>query len=123
MLSDFPDGVSLEEGDFAAASGYYRESLAMAVELEDHWLAAVALDGLAAVALEKGVGEKAALLSGAAEALCEAAGDPLQAWEQSLRDRNVSALRSTLDAESLEREWARGREMTLREAAGVALGV
>lgn len=114
-------GVSLEEGDFAAASGYYRESLAVAAELEDNWLTAMALDGLAAVALRGGGGEKAALLAGAAEAFCEAAGDPLEAWEQSLRDRYVAALRSTLDAATLEREWARGRAMTLPEAVAAAL--
>jgi hypothetical protein len=113
--------VSIEEGDFAAASGYYRESLAMSAELEDYLLTAMALDGLAAVALAEGVGEKAALLAGAAEALCEAAGDPLQTWEQSLRDRYVAALGSTLDPAALEREWARGRGLTLREAAAAAL--
>jgi tetratricopeptide (TPR) repeat protein len=115
-------GVSLEERDFAAASSYYRESLAMAAELEDHWLAAMALDGLAAVALEEGFGERAALFAGAAGALCEAAGDPLESWEQSLRDRYVAALRSALDAATLEREWARGSAMTLREVAAAALG-
>ncbi|HYN85391.1 MAG TPA: tetratricopeptide repeat protein [Pyrinomonadaceae bacterium] len=114
-------GVSLEEGEFATAAGYYRESLAMVAELGDHWLGAMALDGVAAVALEAGEAEKAALLAGAAEALCEAAGDPLESWEQSLRDRYVAKLRAALDAATLEREWARGRTLTLREAAAAAL--
>jgi predicted ATPase len=113
-------GLSLEEGDFAAASGYYRQSLAMAVELEDHWLAAMTLDGLAAVALKAQDGHKAALLAGAVEALCQAQSISLDPWEQSLRDRYVAALRATLDAATLEREWARGRDMTLREAAAAA---
>jgi non-specific serine/threonine protein kinase len=114
-------GLSLEDGDYAAASGYYRESLAITAALEDGFSTAIALDGLAAVALEAGNGQKAALLAGAAEALCQAQGSPLDAWEQSLRDRYVAALRSTLDAATLEREWGRGRAMTLREAAAVAL--
>jgi len=114
-------GVSLEEGDYAAAAGYYRESLAITAELEDSSSTAIALDGLAAVALAAGEAEKAALLAGAAEALCEAAGDPLEAWEQSLRDRYVAKLRSALDPATLEREWARGRAMTLQEAAAAAL--
>ncbi|MBD0371363.1 MAG: protein kinase [Pyrinomonadaceae bacterium] len=58
----------------------------------------------------------------AAEALCEAAGSSLEEWEQSLRDRYVAKLRSTLDAATLEREWTRGRAMTLPEAAAAALG-
>jgi non-specific serine/threonine protein kinase len=116
-------GVSLEQGDYRAASGYYRESLAVVTELENRMWAAVALDGLAAVALDTGDAEKAALLAGAAEALCEASGSPLEEWEQSLRDRYVAKLRSTLDGRTLERGWARGRAMTLREAAEAALGV
>lgn len=115
-------GVALEEGDFAAVSRYYREALAMAVGLEDHFVASMSLDGLAAVALNEGVGERAALLAGAAEALREESGDPLDDFEQSLRDRYVAALRSTHDPVTVEREWARGRALTLREAAEVALG-
>jgi predicted ATPase/serine/threonine protein kinase len=114
-------GVSLEEGDYASAAGYYRESLAITAELEDSSSTAIALDGLAAVALHAGDAGKASLLAGAAEALYQAQGDPLDPWEQSLRDRYVAALRSTLDAATLEREWARGRAMTLREAAAAAL--
>jgi tetratricopeptide (TPR) repeat protein len=112
---------SLEEEDFAAVAAYYREALAMAVGLEDHFVAAMSLDGLAAVALNEGVGERAALLAGAAEAHLEASGDPLDELEQSLRDRYVAKLRSTLDPATLEREWARGRAMTLQEAAAAAL--
>ena len=50
------------------------------------------------------------------------AGSPLEEWEQSLRDRYVAKLRSTLDASTLERQWACGRAMTLREAAAAAFG-
>jgi non-specific serine/threonine protein kinase len=114
-------GLSLEVGDFAVADGYYRESLTIAVDLGDPFSTAVALDGLAAVALEGGDRARAARLAGAAEALYETASAPLEAWEQALRDRCVSALRLALDAETLEREWARGRLMTLDEAARAAL--
>ena len=65
--------------------------------------------------------EADALLAGAAEARCEASGDPLEEWEQALRDRYVAKLRSTLDPATLEREWARGRALTLQEAAAAAL--
>ena len=115
-------GVSLESGDYAAASGYYRKSLAVVAELENRLWTGIALDGLAAVALNAGDAEKAALLAGAAEALYEAAGSPLEEWEQSLRDRYVAKLRSTLDAITLAHQWTRGRAMTLREAAATASG-
>lgn len=115
-------GVSLERGDYAAASEYYRESLAVAAELGNNLWSAIALNGIAAVTLEAGDSEKAAVLAGAAEALCEEADTPLEQWEQSLSDHYTSAVRSALDPTILEREWMRGRAMTLREAAAAALG-
>jgi hypothetical protein len=81
-----------------------------------------ALDGIAAVALEAGEREKAARLAGVAEALYEVVGAPLGAEEQAVRDRYVAALRGSLDADVLEREWARGRAMPLAEAVQAALG-
>ena len=115
-------GLALEKGDYAAATDYYREALVIDSELGNSLWAAVALYGLSAVELHAGDREKAARLAGAAEALCEEAGTPLEKWEQSLRDRHTAALRSALDAATLEREWARGRALTLREAAAAALG-
>jgi predicted ATPase len=115
-------GVSIEKGDYAAASRYYRESLAIAAELENRLWAAIAVNGLAAVALDAGDGEKAALLAGAAEGLCEASGTRLEPWEQSLRDRCLTALRCVLEDTILQRERARGRAFTLPEAAAAALG-
>ena len=114
-------GLSLEKEDYASAATYYRESLAIVAELQNSLWAAVALNGLTAVALSAGDGRRAALLAGAAEALCEEAGTPLEAWEQSRRDRNAAALRSALDATTLHLEWTRGHAMTLQEAAAAAL--
>jgi non-specific serine/threonine protein kinase len=115
-------GVSLEQGEFAGASDYYRKALSIVAELENLLWASVAIDGLAAVTLHNGEIEKAAVLAGAAEALCEVGGSPLETWEQSLRDRYVAELRSRLDPETLEREWARGQSMSLKDAAAAALG-
>jgi tetratricopeptide (TPR) repeat protein len=114
-------GVSLEKGNFAAARRYYREALKIVVELGNMLWASTALNGLAAVELSRGNGEKAALLFGAAEAVCEAGGSPLEAWEQSLRDRYVAQLRSSLDPETLARQWAHGQSLSLNEAAAEAM--
>jgi tetratricopeptide (TPR) repeat protein len=112
--------MAFDEGDYVAAGGYYREMLSIAAELGLPRLTPYALDGLAAVALEAGEGEQAARLAGAAEGLYETAGAPIGAEEQVLRDRYVAALRASLDAGALEREWARGRAMTLAEAVRTA---
>lgn len=114
-------GVSIEKGDYVAASRYYRESLMIAAQLGNRLWAAIALNGLAAVAVDAGFEQQAALLLGAAEALCEASGTPLEAWEQSLRDRCVTRLKGGLEDTMIAREWARGRELTLAEAAAAAL--
>jgi tetratricopeptide (TPR) repeat protein len=114
-------GVALERGDHETAARYYRRAIAVFAELENMLWGSVALDGLAAVALRTGDAEKAALLAGAAEASCEASRSPLETWEQSLRDRYVAELRSTLDPSILDHQWTRGRSMKLREAAAAAL--
>jgi hypothetical protein len=71
--------------------------------------------------MHEGDAEKAALLAGAAEGLSVARGFRLEAWEQSLRDRYVARLREILDPETLDRQWNRGRAMTLPEACAAAL--
>ena len=77
-------GVSLEEGEFAGAALSYREGLSIAAEVGNALWAAYALDGLAAVALEAGMGARAARLAGASEALLEVAGASLEPSGQSL---------------------------------------
>jgi tetratricopeptide (TPR) repeat protein len=114
-------GVSLERGNYGAAAAYYRKSLAVLAELENLLWASTAVDGIAAAALQAGEPKKAALLAGSAEGLSVGRGFRLEEWEQSLRDRYVARLRDVLDPETLEREWARGRAMTLSEVTAVAL--
>jgi hypothetical protein len=108
-------GVSLEEGKVDEAEDLYRRALAIFKELGHTFACACALDGLAAVALEHGEPALAARFGGAAEALHETVGTPLEPYEQRLRDRNASTLRATLEPGDLEREWARGRAMTFEE--------
>jgi tetratricopeptide (TPR) repeat protein len=114
-------GVSLEQKDYSAAAKYYHDSLAIVAELENLLWSSVAINGLAAVFLNSGDEETSALLAGTAESLCEVGGSPLEQWEQSLRDRYVSELRSRLTPESLDRYWERGKTMSLKEAINTAL--
>jgi hypothetical protein len=106
----------------ARARAFLREALAISSELGDAFYSAMAIDGLAAVALGAGERERAARLAGAVEAVFEAVGAKLQLLEQSLRDRYVAKLGEELEPDVLEREWARGRTMTLSEAVDAALG-
>jgi predicted ATPase len=115
-------GVALEQEIYVSAAKYYRQSLEIVSEFENKLWTGIAIDGLAAVALDEGNAEKAATLAGAAEALHETSGTPLDKWERSLRERYLSKLRSKLDARTLERLGARGRAMTLSEATRAALG-
>jgi hypothetical protein len=55
--------------------------------------------------------------AGAAEAMYESVGAPLEPWERSLRDRYVARIGG-----GHERTWAEGHEVTLDEAVAEATG-
>ncbi len=66
--------------------------------------------------------ERAARLYGAAEALREVTGIPIQyALRQALYERQVATLREQLDARTFEATCVQGRAMTLEEAIAEAL--
>jgi predicted ATPase/DNA-binding CsgD family transcriptional regulator len=110
-------------GDDDRAAGLYAEGLTLAVELSDKANAAYCLEGLARVTSARGDHEGAARTFGAAEALLEAAGDPLYAHAQDRADyeRAVDALRSRLGEEPFRAAWSEGRAMEMEEAVEYAL--
>jgi DNA-binding CsgD family transcriptional regulator/tetratricopeptide (TPR) repeat protein len=110
-------------GDDDRAAGLYAEGLTLAVELSDKANAAYCLEGLARVTSARGDHEGAARTFGAAEALLEAAGDPLYAHAQDRADyeRAVDALRSRLDEEAFRAAWSEGQAMEMEQAVGYAL--
>jgi hypothetical protein len=79
------------------------------------------LDGLAAIAVERGRLEDAARTAGAAKAEYEALGVTLEPLDAAFRERYVEKLRGLMDPEALERAWARGRSMGLEAAVAEAL--
>jgi non-specific serine/threonine protein kinase len=113
--------VAWEAGDLEAAEAAYRDSIGFAQELGDRAGIGPCLEGLGAVAVGRGAWARAARLGGAAEALREVLGSPLEVVDQRQHDRWVRQLREALDPVTLEKEWARGREMTAEEAAREAL--
>jgi predicted ATPase/DNA-binding CsgD family transcriptional regulator len=110
-------------GDHERAAGLYAEGLALAVELSDKANAAYCLEGLARVTSARGDDERAVRIFGAAEALLEAACDPLYAHAQDRADyeRAVDALRSRLGEEAFRVAWSEGRAMEMGRAVEYAL--
>jgi tetratricopeptide (TPR) repeat protein len=111
-----------ELGELDASRSCFRETLARTRQLGDTFVSAMALDGLAAVAVEEGRFELAAALAGAAEAEYETRGVPLEPLEEAFRTRYVETLKGSLDPTALHRAWARGRSIGVEAAAAEALG-
>jgi hypothetical protein len=81
------------------------------------------LENIAYVAIERGEGERAARLLGAAETL-RAAGDQPMAFDEAPEyDGFVERLRGILDPESFEAAWAAGRSMPQAEAVALAVAI
>jgi hypothetical protein len=109
-------------GDDARAVDLLRESIGLSRALRDTYALGYGLIRLAGALVALGQGERAARLYGAAEALREMTGTPIQyAGHRALYERQVEALREQLDARTLEAAWAEGRAMTLEEAVAEAL--
>jgi predicted ATPase/class 3 adenylate cyclase len=114
--------VTSDQGDYAAARALYEESLAIFRQLGDQRGIALALDGLAALAAaHQGQPERAARLSGAAEALREAVGAPLSPHERAEYHRHVAATRAALGEEAFAAAWEAGRALSLEQAVAYAL--
>jgi predicted ATPase len=107
-------------GDLDTARAYQSRSLSIAAEFGNRLYCGYALDGLAAIALATGEAERSARLAGAAEALYESAGVPLDRWNRAFREEYVGKLGETLEAQEMARAWAQGRAMTLEEVGQLA---
>lgn len=82
---------------------------------------------IAAAQAEKSTGEnrvaqleRAAQLLGAAETLRESSGAVMMLEERSEYDREVSALRSQMEAEAVAKAWARGLALSMEQAIALA---
>ncbi len=102
-------------GDTAAAWDYYRDSVSIASEFGNLHHVAVALDGLAAVALDRGEPAKAARLGGASEGLRDRCGAQLQLLEQRLHDDYVAKLGAALEVDEFALAWDAGRTGSIDE--------
>jgi len=113
--------VASQEGDYAAARSFFEESFTIWREVPDPWSIAWGLEGLAEVARVQGQVEQAAQLFGAAEALLEAIGVRLDAFDRADYERNVATVRTQLGELAFAQAWAEGRAMTVEQAIAYAL--
>lgn len=114
--------VARAQGDLERAGALNTESLTIARELGNKKGIAATLEGLANVAGAQGQAGCAAKLFGAAEALREAIGVPMEPSKRAEHDRIVAAVRSALGEDAIAAAWAEGRAMTLEQAIAYALG-
>jgi hypothetical protein len=111
--------ATIDQGDYARAAALFQ---ALIVEhKEARWTLPAGLEGMAAIAAAQGVGERAVRLWGAAEALRETTGLPMDVFEVKDYQHWVAAIRAQLDDATFAAAWAAGRTMTLEEAIAEAL--
>ena len=113
--------MALDYGDLAAARSLYRDSLALYSELGDHWRLAGGLEGLARLKTAGDHQPAGALqLAGAASALRERLGTPLESARQAVLDRDLELARGALGA-AASAAWAEGLTMPLERAVAAAM--
>jgi len=113
--------VALLRDDLKRAEALHKESLALSKELGGSHRTFVFLEGLACDAGAKGEAERAARLFGAAQALREATGFPLEAAMRSLEEPYFVGARSQLEESAWTKAWGEGRAMSMEAAIEYAL--
>jgi tetratricopeptide (TPR) repeat protein len=114
--------LSLYDDDPRTAARLARDSLRLALEVGYIPHIPACLAGLAAVYMAEGMGQHAARLLGAADALFDAHGFGPRPSDTPDVERTRANLRAQLDKASFEVAWAEGRAMNLDKAIAFALG-
>jgi predicted ATPase len=109
------------EGDLTAARQLLAEALTMQRELGIGDLGAAPLPTAAETLAAERRPTEATTLSGAADAVREAAGTPLRPAEREEVAMHLSELRTALGDGQFEAAWAEGRRMTWEQAVAYAL--
>jgi DNA-binding CsgD family transcriptional regulator/tetratricopeptide (TPR) repeat protein len=112
--------VALAKGDLEGAAALFRDSLRFDLDELQSWHIAGSLEGLAASIGPNRQPELAARLLGAAEALREEVGIPVEPALQDAHARTIAAVRAALGDDAFAQAWASGRAMSRREAIAAA---
>ena len=114
--------VAATRGDHASALTLQQESLAIYRQLSDRWGIAFSIEGLAGAKAALGESRQAAALWGAVERLREEIAAPIAPSERFHHDHAVSGARAAIgDADTFDRAWREGRDMTLEQAIAFGL--
>jgi len=103
-------------GRLDEAAALYPETIAGWVHLGHRGAIANQLENIGYIAIERGQGERAARLLGAAEAIREASDAPMAFDEGPEYAEFLERLRALIDPAPLDAAWAAGRAMTLAES-------
>ena len=114
--------VAHNQGDWVQASGLFREALMMFLKIGHRRGIAGQLLLLGVLLSGQGQAEQAARLLGAAAALCEAVGSPLNPYQQMEHEALLTTLRKALGEPALTIAYEAGRTLSWEEAAADALG-
>lgn len=115
--------ASRDQGDTTRAAALFAEGLALFIELGDPRIIALALDGVAGLTLAWEQPERAARLFGAAAALRESSGLPVDPAYRAAHARDVAATRAALGKDAFSVGWATGAALPLQEAVTEATTV
>ncbi len=115
MILELLGRIEAHQSNFAAARIFYEEGLAIARALDDHWLCASCLEGLASVVGAQGALAWAARLWGAAESLRERYGIPLTPLERDDYKPAVAAVLMHLEEQVFHAAWTQGRTMAIEQ--------
>ena len=110
----------LLDGDLETAATWFTASLDAFRELEDGWGLAESMERWAALAAERADDERAARITGAAEALRERLGARPMPFDRLLVDRYLSEARTRAGEERWRELSNEGRRLTLDAAIGLA---
>lgn len=113
--------VERQLGNLGAADELAREALVVGRRIGDEFTKPFAVAGLAAIATERGDGERAATLLGAAEAMMDAQKMEWPPDERPHYEHMLAALPIAMGAAQFERARACGRSMSSPEAVELAL--
>jgi predicted ATPase len=114
--------VRLSQGDVGAAGAALRDCLTMCRTLGDPAAMAMALAGMAGVAVRAGDAVRAARLLGAADRLLDDVGSRLDRTDLVDRDRHAELARAALGDPAWTEAYDAGRTLGAEEATALALG-
>jgi non-specific serine/threonine protein kinase len=113
--------LALEQGDLERASASAAEAARLLRAIGTSWKVPECLEVLAGVVSMQQQPERAARLFGAAEALRELIGAPMNGADRALQGRGVAMARAAFSASAFSAAWAAGRALSADQAIEEAL--